>query len=161
MHTIRLTPTNVNTGFARKRQYNTKAQSIYHRPAVKKNPPSGPVDPVTGVSTAKPIVFVHGIGKYSLLFSKVVTSRPFVIRHACLSSLLFMSPFFCISFFSFFFLQLFLLYFLFFLLPFPLPISFPLLFFLSPSVTFSYPQESISLLLVSYLFHLNLFTFLI
>ena len=77
IHIKTLFPTNANIGFARKRQYNTKAQSIYHRPAVRKNPPSGPVDPVTGVSTAKPIVFVHGIGTYPLLFLNVVSNWPF------------------------------------------------------------------------------------
>ena len=51
----------VRTGFSRKKQYDTAAQFIYHRAAAKKN--SLPV----GVSTAKPIVFVHGIGEKYLL----------------------------------------------------------------------------------------------
>ena len=51
----------VRTGFSRKKQYDTAAQFIYHRAAARKN--SLPV----GVSTAKPIVFVHGIGEKYLL----------------------------------------------------------------------------------------------
>ena len=51
----------VRTGFSRKKQYDTAAQFIYHRAAARKN--NSPV----GVSTAKPIVFVHGIGKRYLL----------------------------------------------------------------------------------------------
>ena len=48
----------VHTGFSRKRQYDTAAQSIYHRAAKKKNNGA-----TVTVSTAKPIVFVHGIGR--------------------------------------------------------------------------------------------------
>ena len=87
------TYTNTHPGFARKRQYDTKAQSIYHRPAVKTNPPTGPVDPVTGLSTAKPIVFVHGIGTYSLITSFLYISCFHFFPSRLLSLFLFLLPF--------------------------------------------------------------------